>query len=62
MLRFLKALRNKYLTKLKSNKYSFGENFHAGRGAVLWAKNKIVIGDNIIFSQFMCQLFVNYDY
>lgn len=39
------------------NRFIFGKNFHAGRGVVLWAKNKIKIGDNCYigrFSQIEC--------
>jgi chloramphenicol O-acetyltransferase type B len=38
-------------------KYSFGNNFHSGRGVVLWAKNGIQIGNNCYigrFSQIEC--------
>jgi len=39
-------LRDLYLIKYKWRKYTIGKNFHSGRNVVLWAKNKIVIGDN----------------
>jgi len=39
-------LRDFYLVKLKWRKYSIGQNFHAGRNVVLWAKDSITIGDN----------------
>lgn len=50
-------IRDYYLCKIKWGKYSIGKNLHAGRGVVLWAKNRIVIGDNFYigrFSQIEC--------
>lgn len=38
-------------------RYQIGENFHAGRGVVLWAKNRISIGRNFYigrYSQIEC--------
>lgn len=57
MIQRLKKLRDFYLTHLKWRKYSFGKNFHAGRGVFLYAKNNICIGDNFYigrFSQIEC--------
>jgi len=39
-------LRDIYLVKFKWKKYTIGKNFHSGRNVVLWAKEKIIIGDN----------------
>jgi len=39
-------IRDWYLVNIKWNQYSIGDNFHAGRNVILWAKNKIEIGDN----------------
>ncbi len=57
MIKQFKKLRNRYLTNIKWKQYSFGSNFHAGRGVVLWAKNNIKIGDNFYigrYSQIEC--------
>jgi len=43
--------------KTKWRRYSFGSNFHCGRGVVLWAKNKLIVGDNFYigkYSQIEC--------
>jgi acetyltransferase-like isoleucine patch superfamily enzyme len=57
MIQLLKKIRNRILTSLKWRKYTFGKNFHAGRGVVLWAKESIVIGNNFYigrYSQIEC--------
>lgn len=49
------------LKKIKWRKYSFGKNFHSGRGVHLWAKNSISIGDNFYigrYSQIECDCFI----
>lgn len=53
----LKDLRDIYLAKIKWSEYSFGKNFHSGRGVVLWARNSITIGNNFYigrYSQIEC--------
>ncbi|MDW7646345.1 MAG: DapH/DapD/GlmU-related protein [Desulfuromonadales bacterium] len=53
----LKQVRNLYLVKYKWRRYSIGNNFHAGRNVVLWAKKNIIIKDNCYigrFSQIEC--------
>ena len=53
----LKRIRVFYLVRLKWSKHSFGKNFHSGRGVVLWAKDKIIIGMNFYigrYSQIEC--------
>lgn len=57
MISKLKNIRNYYLTKYKWKNHSFCRNFHAGRKVVLYAKNKITIGDNFYigrYSQIEC--------
>nr|WP_034919495.1 CatB-related O-acetyltransferase [Gillisia sp. CAL575] len=57
MIQKLKKLRDYYLTNFKWKQHSFGDNFHAGRSVFLYAKNKIIIGDNCYigrFSQIEC--------
>jgi chloramphenicol O-acetyltransferase type B len=46
MIALLKKIRDYYLVKVKWKKYAIGNNFHAGRGVTLWAKNTISIGNN----------------
>lgn len=57
MIDYFKKIRDLWLTKYKWRNYQFGENFHAGRNVVLWAKNNIQIGNNFYigrFSQIEC--------
>lgn len=42
----LKKIRNMFLVKIKWRRYSIARGFHAGRGVVLWCKNKLSIGEN----------------
>lgn len=51
-MRFLKHLRDFYLTKVKWRRFKIGTNFHAGRGVVLWAKNSISIGRNFYIGRY----------
>ena len=44
--KLITKIRDFYLVNYKWKAYSFGENFHAGRNVVLWAKNSIKIGKN----------------
>lgn len=46
MISLLKKLAFYLYRKTKWRKYSFGRNFHCGRGVVLWAKNSLSVGDN----------------
>lgn len=46
LIRFLKRIRDLYLTYIKWRKYDIGPRFHAGRSVVLWAPNQIRIGYN----------------
>ena len=52
MIKRLKSIRDWYLVHIKWGKYTVGENFHAGRGVFLWAKNNIVIGDNFYIGKY----------
>lgn len=57
IIKQLKKQRDFYLTSFRWRKYSFGKNFHAGRGVALWAKNTITIGNNFYigrYSQIEC--------
>jgi chloramphenicol O-acetyltransferase type B len=52
-----KKLRDLYLVKIRWRNHTFGKNFHAGRGVVLWAKHRIAIGNNFYigrYSQIEC--------
>ena len=58
------TIRDLYLVKVKWKRYSFGRNFHAGRGVVLWARNSISIGDNCYIgrnSQIECNVKIGND-
>lgn len=46
IIKFLKALRNLYLVKVRWRYYKIGSGFHAGMRVRLWAKNGIEIGAN----------------
>ncbi len=53
--------RDWYLVNITWRKYSFGENFHAGRNVFLWAKKSIIIGDNCYigrYSQIECNAII----
>jgi len=57
MNKLLHLLRNYFLVKVIWRKYSFGKNVYIGRMVYLWAKHKIVVGDNFYigkFSQIEC--------
>jgi len=61
LIKLFKDFRDTYLTTIKWKKYSFGKNFHAGRGVVLWAKHTITIGDNFYigrYSQIECDAII----
>jgi len=50
-------IRDFYLCKIKWKKYNIGNNFHAGKGVVFWAKENISIGNNFYigrYSQIEC--------
>ncbi len=46
IIRFVKYLRDQWYIKVIWRRYSFGKNFHCGRGVFLWAKDEITIGDD----------------
>lgn len=57
----LKKVRNLYLKKITYHRYDIGKNFHCGRGVILWAKNKLVIGDDFYigrYSQIECDAII----
>jgi chloramphenicol O-acetyltransferase type B len=57
MITLIKRLRFFYLINIKWRRYSFGKNAYIGRLVYIWAKNKLVIGDNFYigkFSQIEC--------
>ncbi|CAM3572718.1 acyltransferase [Zobellia roscoffensis] len=45
-------LRDVFLTKVKWRKFTFGKNFHCGRGVFLWAKDTLTIGDNFYIGKY----------
>lgn len=57
----LKKVRNFYLKKITYHRYDIGKNFHCGRRVILWAKNKLVIGDDFYigrYSQIECDAII----
>ena len=57
ILRSLKRLRDWYLVRVVWRKHAIGRGFHAGRRVVMWAPNRIVIGENCYigrYSQIEC--------
>ena len=46
MKKFLKRLRFAYLKRIRWRRYSIGSNMYAGLRVYLWARERIVIGDN----------------
>lgn len=46
MVALFKKMRDYYLVRVKWRKYHIGNNFHAGKGVTLWAKNNMTIGEN----------------
>lgn len=46
MIKLIKRFRNLFLTKIIWRRYTFGKNFHAGIRVRLWAKEKLIIGDD----------------
>lgn len=60
----IKRARDLYLSRIKWRHYRIGANFHAGRGVVLWAKSRLVIGDNFYigrYSQIECDAEIGND-
>jgi len=58
------SLRDYYLVNVKWKKYTFGNNFHAGKNVIMWAKSHIVIGDNCYIgrnSQIECNATIGND-
>lgn len=63
-VRLLKRLRNQWLRKVTWRQYDIGPGFHAGRGVVLWAKNRLSIGENCYIgrqSQIECDAEIGHD-
>ena len=57
MFNLLKQIRFFLLIKIKWRKHFFGKNVYIGRFVYIWAKHKIIIGDNFYigkFSQIEC--------
>ncbi|WP_035611027.1 DapH/DapD/GlmU-related protein [Haloferula sp. BvORR071] len=57
LVRAVKGLRDFFLVHVIWRRHSIGRNFHAGRRVVMWAPNKIVIGENCYigrYSQIEC--------
>ena len=52
IVRLIKRLRDYLLKSIKWRRYHIGENFHAGRGVFLWARNSITIGDNFYIGKY----------
>jgi acetyltransferase-like isoleucine patch superfamily enzyme len=44
MFKWIKKIRDFYLSKIKWRRYDLGPGFHAGARVRLWAKDKLVIG------------------
>jgi len=59
LIRLIKKIRIQYLKKIKYRSFDIGSNFHVGKNVFLWAKNKIIIGDNFYLgrnSQIECDV------
>ncbi len=57
LYRRLKGLRDLYLVKVRWRRHDIASGFHAGRRVVLWAPNRISIGENCYigrYSQIEC--------
>lgn len=52
MYKFIKKLRDIILVRIKWRRYKIGKGFHAGRNVILWAKNKLIIGDNFYIGKY----------
>jgi acetyltransferase-like isoleucine patch superfamily enzyme len=52
IIKFGKRVRDIYLANVWWNKYQIGKNFHAGIGVRLWAKRKLVIGNNFYIGRY----------
>ncbi|SHF43622.1 Acetyltransferase (isoleucine patch superfamily) [Mariniphaga anaerophila] len=52
MRKLLKKIRDFYLVKVRWSKYEIGKNFHAGRNVIIWAKDKLQIGDNFYIGRY----------
>jgi acetyltransferase-like isoleucine patch superfamily enzyme len=48
----LKKIRDLYLARVRWRHHKIGKNFHAGRGVSLWAKHRIIIGDNFYIGKY----------
>lgn len=54
-------MRDMYLVHIKWKRFQFGSNFHAGRNVVIWAKEKVEIGNNCYIgrnSQIECNVVI----
>ncbi len=57
LIKSVKRVRDLFLVHVIWRRHSIGRNFHAGRRVVMWAPNKIVIGENCYigrYSQIEC--------
>jgi acetyltransferase-like isoleucine patch superfamily enzyme len=52
MRRFIVWVRDRYLVTVKWRRYSIAQGFHAGRATVMWARNRIEIGQNFYFGAY----------
>ena len=50
--KILREMRNFILVKIIWRHYEIGKKFHAGRSVFLWAKNKLVIGENFYIGKY----------
>lgn len=61
MIKVIHHLRHFYLTRFKWRKYSFGKNLYIGRTVYIWAKHRVIVGDNFYigkFSQIECDAII----
>lgn len=52
MIKFLKKLRDIYLSRVVWGNYTIGKNFHAGRGVFIWGRDIVEIGDNFYIGKY----------
>lgn len=55
------SIRDLYLIHIKWKRFQFGNHFHAGRNVTIWAKDKVVIGNNCYIgrnSQIECNVII----
>lgn len=61
MFKFLKEIRDFYLSRILYFRYKIGKNFHSGRNTFLWAKTQLIIGNNFYIgrnSQIECNAII----